>query len=225
VLSYAPRGSVLSANDGMENALAQVDPALLSAGVPVLALGGMVPAAFALLVYCLWVMAGQNRRLVLKAQQDSLTGLLNHASMRRGISALLKKEAGIHVLMILDLDHFKQINDTYGHNTGDDALKILAKTIILQAQKHGFKYCRWGGEEFLLLGKCRSGEIPKDILEELRSAISSNCVRTSRESFRYTVTIGAGKYTSGQSAKEWLDFVDKQLYKGKRSGKNQVVCS
>ena len=109
--------------------------------------------------------------------------------------------------------------------TADFALKILAKTIILQAQKHGFKYCRWGGEEFLLLGKCRSGEIPKDILEELRSAISSNCVRTSRESFRYTVTIGAGKYTSGQSAKEWLDFVDKQLYKGKRSGKNQVVCS
>ena len=105
------------------------------------------------------------------------------------------------------------------------SLKILAKTIILQAQKHGFKYCRWGGEEFLLLGKCRSGEIPKDTLEELRSAISSNCVRTSRESFRYTVTIGAGKYTSGQSAKEWLDFVDKQLYKGKRSGKNQVVCS
>lgn len=126
-----------------------------------------------------------------------------------------------YYLAMIDIDNFKNINDTYGHNTGDDALKILAKTIILQAQKHGFKYCRWGGEEFLLLGKCRSGEIPKDILEELRSAISSNCVRTSRESFRYTVTIGAGKYTSGQSAKEWLDFVDKQLYKGKRSGKTR----
>lgn len=126
-----------------------------------------------------------------------------------------------YYLAMIDIDNFKNINDTYGHNTGDDALKILAKTIILQAQKHGFKYCRWGGEEFLLLGKCRSGEIPKDILEELRSAISSNCVRTSRESFRYTVTIGAGKYTSGQSAKEWLDFVDKQLYKGKRSEKTR----
>lgn len=53
---------------------------------------------------------------------------------------------------MIDIDNFKNINDTYGHNTGDDALKILAKTIILQAQKHGFKYCRWGGEEFLLLG-------------------------------------------------------------------------
>ena len=162
-----------------------------------------------------------------EAQHDGLTDLWSKSAGREQIENYFAhmQEGDQAVLIFVDIDDFKQINDTYGHNTGDDALKILAKTIILQAQKHGFKYCRWGGEEFLLLGKCRSGEIPKDTLEELRSAISSNCVRTSRESFRYTVTIGAGKYTSGQSAKEWLDFVDKQLYKGKRSGKNQVVYS
>ena len=171
-------------------------------------------------------MVHEEEKLTKKAEYDALTGIPNRFFMMDEIQKLfIENGQKDYYLAMIDIDNFKKINDTYGHNTGDDALKILAKTIILQAQKHGFKYCRWGGEEFLLLGKCRSGEIPKDTLEELRSAISSNCVRTSRESFRYTVTIGAGKYTSGQSAKEWLDFVDKQLYKGKRSGKNQVVCS
>ena len=178
------------------------------------------------MLFLLRYMVHEEEKLTKKAEYDALTGIPNRFFMMDEIQKLfIENGQKDYYLAMIDIDNFKNINDTYGHNTGDDALKILAKTIILQAQKHGFKYCRWGGEEFLLLGKCRSGEIPKDILEELRSAISSNCVRTSRESFRYTVTIGAGKYTSGQSAKEWLDFVDKQLYKGKRSGKNQVVCS
>ncbi|MEI3570506.1 MAG: GGDEF domain-containing protein [Roseburia faecis] len=178
------------------------------------------------MLFLLRYMVHEEEKLTKKAEYDALTGIPNRFFMMDEIQKLfIENGQKDYYLAMIDIDNFKNINDTYGHNTGDDALKILAKTIILQAQKHGFKYCRWGGEEFLLLGKCRSCEIPKDILEELRSAISSNCVRTSRESFRYTVTIGAGKYTSGQSAKEWLDFVDKQLYKGKRSGKNQVVCS
>lgn len=178
------------------------------------------------MLFLIRYMVHEEEKLTKKAEYDALTGIPNRFFMMDEIQKLfIENGQKDYYLAMIDIDNFKNINDTYGHNTGDDALKILAKTIILQAQKHGFKYCRWGGEEFLLLGKCRSGEIPKDILEELRSAISSNCVRTSRGSFRYTVTIGAGKYTSGQSAKEWLDFVDKQLYKGKRSGKNQVVYS
>ena len=175
------------------------------------------------MLFLLRYMVHEEEKLTKKAEYDALTGIPNRFFMMDEIQKLfIENGQKDYYLAMIDIDNFKNINDTYGHNTGDDALKILAKTIILQAQKHGFKYCRWGGEEFLLLGKCRSGEIPKDILEELRSAISSNCVRTSRESFRYTVTIGAGKYTSGQSAKEWLDFVDKQLYKGKRSGLDDV---
>ena len=178
------------------------------------------------MLFLIRYMIHEEEKLTKKAEYDALTGIPNRFFMMDEIQKLfIENGQKDYYLAMIDIDNFKNINDTYGHNTGDDALKILAKTIILQAQKHGFKHCRWGGEEFLLLGKCHSGEIPKDTLEELRSAISSNCVRTSRESFRYTVTIGAGKYTPGQSAKEWLDFVDKQLYKGKRSGKNQVVCS
>lgn len=178
------------------------------------------------MMFLIRYMINEEEKLTKKAEYDALTGLPNRFFMMDEMQKLFigNKQKDYYLAMI-DIDNFKKINDTYGHNIGDDALKILANTIILQAQKHGFKYCRWGGEEFLLLGKCSSGEIPKDILEELRVAIGSNSVRTSRESFRYTVTIGAGKYLSGQSAKEWVDFVDKQLYKGKCSGKNKVVCS
>ena len=171
-------------------------------------------------------MIDEEEKLTKKAEYDALTGLPNRFFMMNEMQKLfIGNKQGDYYLAMIDIDNFKKINETYGHNSGDDALKVLATTIIRQAQKTGFKYCRWGGEEFLLLGKCVSGEIPKDALEELRITIGSNSIRTAtRESFRYTVTIGAGKYYSGQSAKEWVDFVDKQLYKGKCSGKNKVVC-
>ena len=83
---------------------------------------------------------------------------------------------------------------------------------------------RWGGEEFLLLGKCVDGEVPKNFLDELRVEINSKSFWTSKGRGRMTVTIGAGKYKVGQDYKEWINFVDKQLYVGKCTGKNKVVC-
>ena len=177
------------------------------------------------MMFLIRYMLNEEEKLTKKAEYDALTGLPNRFFMMNELQKIFRgNHLDDYYLAMIDIDNFKSINDTYGHNSGDDALKILAMTIMRQSQKSGFKYCRWGGEEFLLLGKCTSGEIPKSDLDELRIAIGSNSIRTSRESFRYTVTIGAGKYLSGQSAKEWIDFVDKQLYKGKCTGKNKVVC-
>ena len=134
------------------------------------------------------------------------------------------EKQGEYFLAMIDIDDFKKINDSFGHNVGDDALKMLARTIVNKARGVELSYCRWGGEEFLLLGKCVDGEVPKNFLDELRVEINSKSFWTSKGSGRMTVTIGAGKYKVGQDYKEWINFVDKQLYVGKCTGKNKVVC-
>lgn len=103
-------------------------------------------------------------------------------------------------------------------------LRCSLVLIVSKARGVELSYCRWGGEEFLLLGKCVDGEVPKNFLDELRVEINSKSFWTSKGSGRMTVTIGAGKYKVGQDYKEWINFVDKQLYVGKCTGKNKVVC-
>ena len=160
-----------------------------------------------------------------KAQFDALTDLPNRFYMMAQLKNLFETNSqGGYYLAMIDIDDFKKINDTYGHNVGDDALKILSRTIVEKARGTELKYCRWGGEEFLLLGKCVNGEVPKDYLDEIRIAINDKTIWTSLGSGKMTVTIGAGKYKVGQDYKEWISFADKQLYVGKCTGKNKVVC-
>ena len=170
-------------------------------------------------------LASEEGELTKKAQFDALTELPNRFFMMDELKRIF--ETGTqkqYYLAMIDIDDFKKINDTYGHNVGDDALKLLSRTIVEKARGTELKYCRWGGEEFLLLGKCVNGEIPKDYLDELRLAINSKTIWTSMGSGKMTVTIGAGKYKVGEDSKEWINFVDKQLYVGKCTGKNKVVC-
>ena len=104
------------------------------------------------MLFLLRYMVHEEEKLTKKAEYDALTGIPNRFFMMDEIQKLfIENGQKDYYLAMIDIDNFKNINDTYGHNTGDDALKILAKTIILQAQKHGFKYLRHG-EEFLLLG-------------------------------------------------------------------------
>lgn len=170
-------------------------------------------------------LASEEDEMAKKAKYDALTELPNRFFMMDELHRIFQK--GIqkdYYMAMVDIDDFKKINDTYGHNVGDDALKMLSKTIVEKARGTELKYCRWGGEEFLLLGRCVNDTIPKDYLDELRKDISAQSIRTSTGSGRLTVTIGAGMYSSGQDLKEWINFVDKQLYLGKCTGKNKVVC-
>ena len=81
-----------------------------------------------------------------------------------------------------------------------------------------------GEERSFTSWQCVDGEVPKNFLDELRVEINYKSFWTSKGSGRMTVTIGAGKYKVGQDYKEWINFVDKQLYVGKCTGKNKVVC-
>jgi diguanylate cyclase (GGDEF)-like protein len=158
---------------------------------------------------------------------DPLTGLLN----RRGMTDRFEKEiarqarqGGTMGLLLLDLDHFKQVNDTYGHAAGDVALCAVAN--ILSSLKRSYDHAgRWGGEEFLIMLPECSDEDLMVIAERTRAAVAILRIETGRQAFSFTVSIGAHHSTTPQTMDAMLQQVDKALYAAKDMGRNRVVSS
>ncbi|MCR5481503.1 MAG: GGDEF domain-containing protein [Clostridia bacterium] len=125
-------------------------------------------------------------------------------------------------LLMLDIDDFKKVNDTYGHDCGDAVLKLVAG-IVLGTLKPDDKAFRWGGEEILIL---MEGDKEEGIYvaEIIRDRIEQQFIfYKGQEPVRVTVTIGMSELDSGLSMSRLMEIVDKNLYKGKGNGKNQVV--
>ena len=155
---------------------------------------------------------------------DPLTGLLN----RRGMIDRFEKEisrytrqAGSLGLLLLDLDYFKQVNDTHGHLVGDLALCTTAN--ILQSTKRNYDHAgRWGGEEFLLLlPDCTEADL-LSIAERIRLSIEALQIDTGRNTLSFTVSIGAHYSSTPQTMDAMLHQVDKALYAAKDAGRNCV---
>jgi len=159
--------------------------------------------------------------------KDPLTGLAN----RRHFRAVLEREIDrvtrsgeAALLLMLDIDHFKQINDTYGHLGGDVVLQSVARTLSSCVRPMD-TLARYGGEEFaVVLPACHAG-FGKVVAERIRSAIASTPVRISpTEEAQVTISIG------GAFAMQWIrsttllwtDRADHQLYRAKTSGRNRV---
>ncbi len=221
---YAIALILLYTIDGFYTPLYELAPVVLrSISISILSIA--VILIIVCMMYLLQFMSSEEGAMEKQAQFDALTEIPNRFFMMAKLKNIFEADnQGDYYLAMIDIDDFKKINDSFGHNVGDDALKILARTIVNKARGVELNYCRWGGEEFLLLGKCVNGEVPKNFLDELRVEINSKTFWTSKGSGRMTVTIGAGKYKVGQDYKEWINFVDKQLYVGKCTGKNKVVC-
>ena len=221
---YAIALILLYTIDGFYTPLYELAP-VVSRSISISILSIAVILIIICMMYLLQFMSSEEGAMEKQAQFDALTEIPNRFFMMAKLKNLFEADnQGDYYLAMIDIDDFKKINDSFGHNVGDDALKILARTIVNKARGVELSYCRWGGEEFLLLGKCVNGEVPKNFLDELRVEINSKTFWTSKGSGRMTVTIGAGKYKVGQDYKEWINFVDKQLYVGKCTGKNKVVC-
>lgn len=152
------------------------------------------------------------------AHKDRLTELYNRHYMINRLEEVsdVKDTA---VLAMADIDDFKMINDIYGHNAGDEVLKVVS-----QKMKDNCKGCdiaRWGGEEFLILFSSNSDVM--DILEKMRSDIASTPVGFEGQNINVTVTVGVAQGKKDQSIDEWIQDVDNKLYIGKNSGKNRVI--
>ena len=155
------------------------------------------------------------------ALRDPLTGLGNRRQFMQLVeNARTQNPQRTHnfSLMLVDADHFKAINDEHGHNTGDDALIMLARTLETGIRESDTVF-RWGGEEFLILLPLTPLEGAMHVAEDLREAVQ----QLSRPGLpALTVSVGVAQYEAGEDFTSLFKRVDDALYRAKTSGRNQV---
>ena len=160
------------------------------------------------------------------ASIDALTGTLNRrAFIQRAEDELLRSKRYLKPISLLaiDVDHFKQINDRYGHSGGDAALVALANTLQQQLRSSD-AIGRWGGEEFLIILAETNTKEAKIVAERYRQLLSDLMITYGTEAIKFTVSIGISSFENNIDSKDMLiEQADKALYEAKRNGRNQVV--
>jgi diguanylate cyclase (GGDEF)-like protein len=161
------------------------------------------------------------------AQTDQLTGLLNRRGFEIAAEAAATRVSRGQLpasALMLDIDFFKMVNDSYGHDFGDAALVHVAAILRQAADKHGFIVGRQGGEEFVAFLPGKSGAEAAAIAEDLRKACLSVAVSHGDNSATITMSIGAAARTPAPcSLADLLSRADAALYRAKQEGRNRVV--
>ncbi|SFN23300.1 PAS domain S-box-containing protein/diguanylate cyclase (GGDEF) domain-containing protein [Formivibrio citricus] len=163
-----------------------------------------------------------------QAIRDPLTGLFNRRYFDEAVEmelARAQREGYPVTFALLDLDHFKQINDTYGHQAGDEALKNMAR-ILRESSRGSDIACRFGGEEFLLLLPNLGLEAAHNRAEAWRQRLANTEIHFGQFSFFITASIGLAAYPQhGRRADDLVRQADEALYRAKSSGRNQVIIA
>jgi diguanylate cyclase (GGDEF)-like protein len=167
------------------------------------------------------------QRLAALASTDMLTGMIN----RRRMADHLQKELALardakHPIsvMLLDIDHFKIINDDYGHARGDQVIVAVGEVLRANMRQQDM-VARWGGEEFLVLQPNASVDAARETAERIRRAVAAYVVRDEADAIPVTVTIGVASWRDGERMEETMQRADAALYAGKRAGRDRVVIA
>jgi len=153
---------------------------------------------------------------------DTLTGAWNRRRFEEAAVAqmsLAHRRQEPVSLILMDLDHFKRVNDTYGHTTGDEVLVGMAR-IARQNLRVSDVLVRWGGEEFLVLAPSTPQDGALGLAEKLRLALAAEVFP---QVGQVTMSLGVAQYALGEDLKAWVDRVDQALYAAKDGGRNQSV--
>lgn len=156
---------------------------------------------------------------------DSLTGLLNHSSIlnRLNIEVARAKQQNLSLSFIMiDIDHFKSINDTYGHPFGDLVIKKLASLFMVSLRNRDI-IGRYGGEEFALILPGADLESSQKICNDLRLQFSRNYFTVNEQKVHVTISVGISYFNGSNDINSIVIEADKALYKAKENGRNQVV--
>lgn len=162
------------------------------------------------------------------ATTDSLTGLYNRRrfmELAKGEFARSLRYGGQLALLMLDIDFFKNVNDSHGHSVGDEVLRALAETAIL-ALRNADVIGRVGGEEFAVLLPETGGESAREVAERLRLSVENAVISTAAGPLSVTISIGVSTLgPQSKSVEALLKEADDALYKAKQSGRNRVVVA
>lgn len=167
------------------------------------------------------------KRLSKLAMTDSMTGLYNRRHMMDVIDYEVvrqKRSATPLSLIIADIDHFKSINDRYGHETGD-AVLIAVSQLIRNSIREQDSASRWGGEEFLLALPDTGLDQAILIAQRIRDMVAANPISVDRQTISTSMTLGVAAYQSGETASKAIARADALLYEGKKAGRNRVVSA
>lgn len=165
-------------------------------------------------------LSNQNQKIQLLAETDKLTGLFNREKFDQYLINLIStdNQSNTHLsILLLDVDHFKKINDSQGHLEGDKLLQGLA-AILQSRMRPNDLLARWGGEEFVIVLPDTKVENAKDFAEHLRAYVEQNTV----VSINVSVSIGVTQLVANDSVDTLLSRADQALYKAKNEGRNRV---
>ena len=163
----------------------------------------------------------QQRKLQRMAIEDPLTGLGNRYALENQLKhtiGLSERTQQPVCAILFDIDHFKRINDNYGHATGDKVLKKFA-SLFKQRVRASDSLFRMGGEEFLLITEATNLKDASTLAEELRELLANTELV---EGLRTTTSAGVAQYEPGQTIEQWLKQADDALYEAKNAGRNQI---
>ncbi len=162
-------------------------------------------------------------KLEKKAKTDPLTRLMNRASMEEMLERYMESNSKeVYSVAIADIDHFKVVNDTYGHECGDVVLQEISD-LFLRMCRGKAHVCRWGGEEFMFFMPGMNLDDARILLVDLNVAVSRKLIKYQDMELTVTITIGAEESYNINEHKEVLKIADEKLYMGKERGRNKVI--
>lgn len=165
-----------------------------------------------------------NEKLQVEAETDPLTKLIN----RRGITDIMDQYVesnpdAMYCVAIADIDFFKNVNDTYGHNCGDYTLQRLA-ALFMEKSEGKYSVSRWGGEEFCFFFPGINIDEAGRIVNEILIAVRRMQLEYEGNTFSITLTAGVEENDYRSPLKELIESADRKLYRGKQNGRDQMVC-
>jgi len=203
---------MMSLNEGMNTV-----GTILALGMPT-ALGGPI-------LLFLQVRSAQlreaNRKLEQLASTDWLTDCLNRRAFTSRVSASLGQADGHGTLLVIDADHFKTVNDRFGHERGDEVLQLIAGAIRANV-RDGDLVGRIGGEEFGVFLSHAGHDVAAGAAERIRAAVNALFVTSEGMAQRLSVSIGGAVYGGDSGFSELFQIADRRLYEAKHAGRNRV---
>ncbi len=170
----------------------------------------------------------ERQRLMMLSEQDPLTGIRNRRALDMKLHMMSQESSAMddsfYSVLMMDIDHFKRINDEHGHHSGDDVLRHFAG-LVEQNMRTGDFFARWGGEEFVLLLPDTEKSVALKIAERIRQAVHNTpAIGIDDSDILMTVSIGGSSWPEhGEEYGEVIRLADKALYAAKNSGRNCVV--